>query len=60
MPRYNGSACKGATTEELIGDIVWAAEVFDNPAMEGYGWFFFRDPDRNIYVMQQDTRSATT
>ena len=45
---------------ELIGDIVWAAELFDNPAMEGYGWFFFRGPDRNIYVLQQDTRSAAT
>ena len=43
---------------ELIGDIVWAADLFDNPDMEGYGWFFFRGPDRNIYVMQQDTRSA--
>jgi hypothetical protein len=49
-----------AADVELIGDIVWAAELFDNPAMEGYGWFFFRGPDRNIYVMQQDTRSATT
>ena len=35
---------------ELIGDLVWAAE--------GYGWFYFRAPDGNIYVMQQDTRSS--
>ena len=35
---------------ELIGDLVWAAE--------GYGWFYFRAPDGNIYVMQQDNRAA--
>ena len=33
-----------------MGDLVWAAE--------GYGWFYFRDPDGNIYVMQQDTRPS--
>ena len=37
-----------AADVELIGDLVWAAE--------GYGWFYFRAPDGNIYVMQQDTR----
>ena len=49
-----------AVDVELIGDLVWAADLFDNPDMEGYGWFFFRGPDGNIYVMQQDTRSAVT
>jgi len=41
---------------ELVGDLVWANELFDSPEMEGYGWFFFRGPDGNIYVMQQDSR----
>ncbi len=41
---------------ELIGDLVWAAELFDDPSIEGHGWFFFRGPDRNVYVMQQDSR----
>jgi catechol 2,3-dioxygenase-like lactoylglutathione lyase family enzyme len=41
---------------ELVGDIVWANELFDSPEMAGYGWFFFRGPDGNIYVMQQDSR----
>ena len=45
---------------ELIGDLVWAADLFANPDMEGFGWFFFRGPDGNIYVMQQDTRPAAT
>ncbi len=49
-----------AADVELIGDVVWAADLFDNPEMDGYGWFFFRAPDGNIYVMQQDTRSAAT
>ena len=45
---------------ELIGDLVWADELFDDPSMEGYGWFFFRGPDRNVYVMQQDRRPDST
>lgn len=45
---------------ELIGDLVWAADLFNDPRMDGYGWFFFRGPDGNIYVMQQDTRPATS
>ena len=47
---------------ELIGDLVWAADLFENPDMEGFGWFFFRGPDANIYAMQQDapaSREAT-
>jgi hypothetical protein len=42
----------------LIGDLVWAADLFANPDLEGFGWFFFRGPDGNIYVMQQDRRPA--
>ncbi len=45
---------------ELIGDLVWANELFDDPNMQGFGWFFFRGPDGNIYVMQQDSRPAAT
>jgi len=45
---------------ELIGDLVWAADLFASPDMAGYGWFFFRGPDGNIYVMQQDRRPAAT
>ena len=39
---------------ELIGDVVWAAEVFANPALEGFGWFFLRAPDGNVYALQQE------
>ncbi len=45
-----------AADVELIGDLVWAADLLDNPDLEGYGWFFFRGPDGNIYVLQQDSR----
>jgi catechol 2,3-dioxygenase-like lactoylglutathione lyase family enzyme len=45
---------------ELVGDIVWANELFDSPEMHGYGWFFFRGPDGNIYVMHQDDRTVAT
>ncbi len=45
---------------ELVGDIVWAADLFASPNMEGFGWFFFRGPDGNIYVMQEDSRPAAT
>jgi hypothetical protein len=24
--------------------------------MAGFGWFFFRGPDGNVYVIQQDSR----
>ena len=45
---------------ELIGDLVWAADLFDDPAMEGFGWFFFHGPDGSVYVMQQDRHPAAT
>ena len=41
----------GAHTEiaaaggELLGDVFWAAE--------GFGWFFLRAPDGNIYAIEQ-------
>jgi catechol 2,3-dioxygenase-like lactoylglutathione lyase family enzyme len=46
-----------AAEVELIGDVVWANELFDDPNMLGFGWFFFRGPDGNVYVIQQDTGS---
>lgn len=36
-----------------VGDVVWASEAFDNPDLDGYGWFFFRAPDNHVYVIQQ-------
>jgi hypothetical protein len=29
-----------AAKVELIGELVWANELFDDPAMEGFGWSF--------------------
>ena len=49
-----------AAEVELIGELVWADELFDNPSMEGFGWFFFRGPDGNVYVVQQDGRPDST
>src|SRR3954454_3077278 len=46
-----------AAEVELIGGLVWASELFGDSSMEGFGWFFFRGPDRNVYVMQQDSRT---
>lgn len=45
-----------AADVELIGELVWANELFDDPNMLGFGWFFFRGPDGNVYVIQQDAR----
>lgn len=30
-----------AAGTEIIGDVVWAAEVFADPSLEGFGWLFF-------------------
>ncbi len=43
-----------AAGTELIGNVIWAADAFDDPAYAGFGWFFFRAPDGNVYVLQQD------
>jgi catechol 2,3-dioxygenase-like lactoylglutathione lyase family enzyme len=45
-----------AAKVELIGELVWANELFDDQKMAGFGWFFFRGPDGNVYVIQQDSR----
>ena len=39
---------------ELINEIVWADDVFNDSAYAGFGWCFFRAPDDNIYVLQQE------
>ena len=49
-----------AAEVELIGELVWANELFDDPDMAGFGWFFFRGPDGNVYVIQQDKRRGAT
>ena len=36
-----------------IGDVVWASDVFEDPGMAGFGWFFFRAPDDLFYLVQQ-------
>jgi catechol 2,3-dioxygenase-like lactoylglutathione lyase family enzyme len=36
-----------------VGELVWASDVFDNPSLENFGWFFFRAPDGNLYAIQQ-------
>lgn len=37
---------------ELIGSIEWLSGV------EGYGWFYFRAPDGNVYACMQGSRSV--
>ncbi len=34
------------------GEIVWAAEAFEDPGLHGIGWFFVTAPDGNLYVIQ--------
>jgi hypothetical protein len=38
---------------ELVGDLIWAAEAFENPDHEGFGWFFVRAPDGRVYAIEQ-------
>jgi catechol 2,3-dioxygenase-like lactoylglutathione lyase family enzyme len=45
-----------AAGTEIIGDVVWASEAFADPSLEGFGWLFFRAPDGNVYVLQQEGR----
>ena len=45
---------------EIVADMVWAAEAFGNPQLEGFGWLFFRGPDGNIYAVQQDHEPSTS
>ena len=35
------------------GGIVWATDVFEDPELAGFGWFFFRAPDDLSYIVQQ-------
>ena len=43
-----------AADVELLGDIVWARDLVGGDTSNGWGWFFFRAPDGNVYVIQQD------
>ena len=36
-----------------VGDVVWASDVFGDPSMTGFGWFFVRAPDDLAYIVQQ-------
>jgi catechol 2,3-dioxygenase-like lactoylglutathione lyase family enzyme len=45
---------------EIVADIVWAAEAFDDPRFEGFGWLYFRAPDGNVYALQQDHGSTAS
>jgi catechol 2,3-dioxygenase-like lactoylglutathione lyase family enzyme len=39
---------------EIVADVVWAAEAFNDPRLDGFGWLFFRAPDGHVYALQQD------
>ncbi|HEX2753920.1 MAG TPA: VOC family protein [Candidatus Limnocylindrales bacterium] len=39
---------------EIVADVVWAADLFGSSQDPGYGWLFFRAPDGNVYVLQQE------
>jgi len=43
-----------AAAVELVGDIVWARDLIGGDGSDRWGWFFFRAPDGNIYVIEQD------
>jgi catechol 2,3-dioxygenase-like lactoylglutathione lyase family enzyme len=43
-----------AAKVELVGDIVWARDITGGDPSNRWGWFFFRAPDGNVYVIQQD------
>jgi len=43
-----------AAGTEMLSDVIWADEAFGNASFAGFGWFFFRAPDGNVYVLQQD------
>jgi len=43
-----------AAGTEMISDVIWASDAFANPSLEGFGWFFFRAPDGNVYILQQE------
>jgi catechol 2,3-dioxygenase-like lactoylglutathione lyase family enzyme len=41
---------------ELVGEVVWAAQAFGDPAHDGFGWFFVRAPDGRVYAIVQAER----
>ena len=58
--RVRRIAFAGTRTERFdamtafAADVLWAADAFEDPRLEGFGWLFFRAPDGNLYVLQQD------
>jgi catechol 2,3-dioxygenase-like lactoylglutathione lyase family enzyme len=48
-----GRAELEAAGTELIGDFVWVDDLSSGSSNPGFGWFFFRAPDGNIYALQQ-------
>ncbi|HYN75450.1 MAG TPA: hypothetical protein VEV13_04565, partial [Candidatus Limnocylindria bacterium] len=48
-----------AANVDLIGDIVWAKDLTGDDDDHPWGWFFFRAPDGNVYVLQQDGLAET-
>ena len=46
-----------AAGTEMVSDVIWASDLFGGPGHEGFGWFFFRAPDGNVYVLQQEGSS---
>jgi hypothetical protein len=39
---------------EVVAAIVWAADAFADPRLDGWGGLFCRGPDGNVYARQQD------
>ena len=38
---------------ELVNELVWAAEAFEDPALGELAWFWVRAPDGRIFVIEQ-------
>ena len=49
-----------AAKVELIGELVWAGELFETPTWKASAGSSSVGPDGNVYVMQQDSRSDAT
>ena len=46
-----------AAGAEMVSEVIWASDLFGNAGYEGFGWFFFRAPDGNVYLLQQEGSS---
>jgi catechol 2,3-dioxygenase-like lactoylglutathione lyase family enzyme len=38
---------------DVVNEVVWAAEAFDNPGYGELAWFWVRAPDGRVYVIEQ-------